>query len=181
MCWNHEYWNIAISQSTFKASDATSSTSNHEGQSVSCPDGTVVALGWAIQTSNDPGSPVPTCFKDNNKECKKGADGCSQVACDTPGDDIQSIYLFCQPKEVLHASPISLSLSTSEKECQSGITDKVCNDVEQTVQCPENAEILFGFGIHHSSSFKSGDEEDRLKSDKNTICRYGRKSCSFPM
>ena len=169
-----------ITESRFKKDNAVSKSTSHVGQEVACPAGTVVALGWAVQTSNDPGSPVSSCFEDNNKKCEKGADGCSQVACDTPGDDIQTIYLFCQPKETLHASPISLALSTSEAECPAGTDGKVCNDLEQTVKCPENAEILFGFGLHHTSSFKSGTEEDRLKSDKNTICKYGKKSCSLP-
>ena len=69
---------------------------------------------------------------------------------------------------------------TASSECPAGTDGKVCNDIEQTVKCPENAEILFGFGLHHTSSFKSGTEEDRLKSDKNTICKYGKKSCSLP-
>ena len=49
----------------------------------------------------------------------------------------------------------------------------------RTLQCKENSEILFGFGIHHTSSVK-GTESSALKKDMNTVCKYGARSCSFP-
>ena len=165
----------------FLAENSLSKSTNHVGQELSCPDGTVIGLGFAIQSSNDRGT-LDKCFAKNNKECKKGQTSCSQELCDTPGDDIQTIYLWCQPSNALHASPVAVLTSSDPKACAAGIEGKVCNDVEsgRTVKCKENAEILFGFGLHHTSNKKSGVESSRIKKDMNTVCKYGSKSCSLP-
>ena len=164
----------------FTEANSLSKTTNHVGQELSCPDGSVIGLGFAIQSTDDRGT-EDKCFEKNNKACKKGATSCAQIACDTPGDDIQTIYLWCQPKGSLHASPVSVVTSSDPKTCEAGVTGKVCNDIDsgRTVKCKQNAEILFGFGLHHSSSIGRGQGRS-IKKDMNTVCKYGSKSCSLP-
>jgi len=156
------------------------SVSGGVGQTVSCPAGKVIAFGWSIQTTNDAGDKAD-CVRANTKMCSKGASSCSQDSCNTPGNDLQTIYLFCQPKASLHGSPVVSSTGGKSINCPAGTTGQICNDVktEQTLQCPNNAQVVFGFGIHTTTTLDA-QSASSIQRNLETTCQYSKRSCTFP-
>jgi hypothetical protein len=161
--------------------DAVDSTiTGGKGQTVSCPTGRVIAFGWALHTTNDEGD-KSDCIRSNNKMCTKGDESCTQDACNSPGNDVQTIYLFCQEPSKLHGSPVVAQTGGGSKDCPAGTSGQVCNDIlsEQTLQCPNNAQIVFGFGLHSTSTLDKPSESMVLR-NLGTTCGYTKRSCSFP-
>ena len=184
----------------FAATNAVScSVSGGKGQDCACPakqtdgsDTLGIALGFAFQHSNDLGG--ETCPRTNTKACTKGESTCNQAACNTPGNDIQTIVLLCAGSDnradnpgvlfgmdAMHKSPIAAATGGAAAKCAAGVTGMTCNDMDasQEIKCPNNAQVLFGFGLHFSSKVEKA-AQPMVRRNNGLNCGYTKRACALP-
>jgi hypothetical protein len=164
----------------FPSERTISIVSSGKAQMAICPENTVIAFGWATHSTNDVNG--MSCVKTNTHLCATGVQSCSQIKCDTPGDDIMHIYAVCQPEDSLHSSPIIGGRGGRAQACPAD-RPGVCNNMNEglSYECPSGSELAFGFGLHFVEKFTSPREESGIQANMNLACKPGQLDCKLPV
>jgi hypothetical protein len=128
------------------------------GLTATCPTGTTIAFGWSLQTSTSHSGDA--CLKANTKACVSGDASCSQVACNTAGNDEAMILLACAPA----------GSSAHETTPRFANGDGGGN----VVTCPAGEAIVMGFAYQWSDAHSS----DACIKANQAACVPGAASCS---